>query len=310
MSYEGEMLKKLNMPSKEKVELALLRTLFNHNGVIREFGTGEEIVEEIADSFNLNKEQRNTYLETIYRKENRLKKSNLWHRLLFRAADDLAKQKLVSRPTITYQLTNRKEWMLTEKGYDRALILIGIPSLVKEKLSIKSFEVEKLAKKIKLKQKPIDYDPINLRKPKSQSTRTLSLRNRSFRQVIIETYEFKCAVCGLKIHSPKNFQWEVEAAHIVPHSFNGKDDVWNGLSLCRFHHWAFDVGWYSFDQEFQIVSSEFLKDLPTEMGKMWGHDFVRLLVNQKIRIQLPKNKELWPDMRAIQWHREKILKGL
>jgi hypothetical protein len=33
---------------------------------------------------SLNQEQRTAYLETIYKKENRVKKSFLWHRLLFR----------------------------------------------------------------------------------------------------------------------------------------------------------------------------------------------------------------------------------
>ncbi len=49
------------------------------------------------------------------------------HRLLYRAADTLAKEKLVSRPTSTMLLTNKKEWMLTENGFDEALKLLKIP---------------------------------------------------------------------------------------------------------------------------------------------------------------------------------------
>src|SRR5215207_1700104 len=121
MSYERKMLEGLKMPNQKEVEQALLRSLFNNNGVIKEFGAGEKIVEEIASDFGLNEEQQTAYLETIYKKENRLKKSYLWHRLLFRAADSLAKEKLVSRPTQTILLTNKKEWMLTEEGYNRIL---------------------------------------------------------------------------------------------------------------------------------------------------------------------------------------------
>ncbi len=76
MSYEGNMLEDLKMPSRKEVENALLKSLFKHNGVIKEFGAGEEIVEEIADDFGLNEQQKNAYLETIYRKENRVKKSS------------------------------------------------------------------------------------------------------------------------------------------------------------------------------------------------------------------------------------------
>ena len=137
MSYEGKMLETLKMPSRTEVEQALLKSLFRHNGVIKEFGAGEEIVDEIANDFDLTEEQRTTYLETIYRKENRVKKSSLWHRLLFRAADNLAKESLVCRPSQTILLTNKKEWILTENGYDKALELLHIPREQKDRLSIK-----------------------------------------------------------------------------------------------------------------------------------------------------------------------------
>ena len=71
MSYEGKMLEDFAMPTRKKVEQALLKTLFKHNGVIKEFATGEEIVNEIADEFSLDKNQRTAVLERIYRKENR-----------------------------------------------------------------------------------------------------------------------------------------------------------------------------------------------------------------------------------------------
>jgi len=86
-------------------------------------------------SFNLNEKQRTVVLERIYRKENRIVKTPLWHRLLYRAADSLAKDKLVSRPTTTILLTNKKEWMLTENGYDETLKLLNIPKAQKEFLS-------------------------------------------------------------------------------------------------------------------------------------------------------------------------------
>ena len=76
MSYEGKMLEEFSMPSKEEVEAVLLKTLFKHNGVIKEFASGENIVNEIADEFRLNNLQRTVLLERIYRKENRIVKIN------------------------------------------------------------------------------------------------------------------------------------------------------------------------------------------------------------------------------------------
>jgi hypothetical protein len=87
MSYERNMLELLAMPARQEVKNAIIETLFKHNGSIKEFAIGEAIVAEIADLFSLNKDQREAVLERIYRKENRIVKTPLWHRLLYRAAN-------------------------------------------------------------------------------------------------------------------------------------------------------------------------------------------------------------------------------
>lgn len=64
MSYEGRMLEELKMPSREEVEKALLAALFKHKGVIKEFGSGEEIVDEISEDFVF----RNNSEQPIYKR--------------------------------------------------------------------------------------------------------------------------------------------------------------------------------------------------------------------------------------------------
>lgn len=302
-SYEGKKLQDLMMPSQEDVEEALLKTLFNNNGVIKEFGAGEKLVDDIADVFSLSKEQRVAYLETVYRKENRVKRSYLWHRLLFRAADALAKAKLVSRPTQTVLLTNKREWMLTEDGYNHVLGLLKIPFEEKESLPIKSYEVQKIIKKIYDQEQTEDYNPFT-DKNSVKVTREIKLRKRAFGQAVKEAYDYRCAVCGLKIYSPNTLLWEVEAAHIVPHSANGKDDIWNGIALCRLHHWAFDVGWFTLEDDYQVLVSEKMETLPSGYGKVGDYDFLERLSKGKLRILLPKKRNIYPHRNAIKWHRE------
>ena len=164
MSYESKMLHDLEMPTRREVMQTLLKSLFENNGVIKEFGAGEKIVDDIADDFGLTEEQRTAYLTTIYKKENRIKKSYLWHRLLFRAADSLAKEKLVSRPTQTIRLTDKREWMLTENGYNHILKILHIPLTEKEILPIKSYEVQKIVKKICGHERPLNYNPFEIKK--------------------------------------------------------------------------------------------------------------------------------------------------
>ena len=306
MSYEGKMLEQLAMPTREQVKQVLLRTLLKHGGLIKEFGGGEEIVREMADAFGLSEPQRSAFLETLYRKENRVKKALLWHRLLFRAADALAHQKLVSRPSQTFQLNGTREWMLTEKGFDEALRLCNIPYAQKDFLSIKSYEVQKVVKKLVESQKPANYDPIDRSKRISKTTRESALRGRGFRQAVIQAYDWRCAVCGLKIKSPDSLAWEVEAAHIVPNRALGRDDIWNGVAMCHLHHWAFDAGWFTLLDDYKIQVSSQLRYLPSDFGQIGGYEFLRVLADKRIMICLPDREQIRPHQSALCWHRQNI----
>ncbi|MEW6108810.1 MAG: HNH endonuclease [Nitrospirota bacterium] len=306
MSYERAMLERLAMPPRKQVEQALLRALLKHGGVIKEFGAGQEIVDEIADDFGLNEEQRSAFLQTVYRKENRVKKALLWHRLLFRAADSLAKEKLVSRPTQTYNLTKKTEWMLTEKGFDEALRLSNIPVTKKNVLPIKSFEVQKVVKRLNESPRPENYNPFDKEKKVRKVTRESTIRMRGFRQAVIEAYSYKCAVCGMIINSPDSLSWEVEAAHIVPHNSMGRDDIWNGLALCHLHHWAFDVGWFTLLDNYMINVSSQYYSLPSDFGKLGDYEFIRILAKKNRRIHLQGRSEIYPHHNAIRWHRQNV----
>ena len=304
MSYESSMLQQLAMPTRAKVGRALLRTLLKHGGVVKEFGAGQEVVDEIADQFQLNEGQRTAALETIYRKENRVKKALLWHRLLFRAADSLANDGLVSRPTQTFQLTQKREWMLTEKGFDEALRISDIPTTEKDSLPIKSYEVQKVVKRLLETRRPENYQPFDRNRKVVRTIRETALRVRGFRQAIIEVYDFRCAVCGLKMNSPDSLCWEVEAAHIVPHASFGRDDLFNGMALCRFHHWAFDVGWFALLDNYKIRVSSKLSYLPADFGRVGEHELIRVLTKRSAGIRLPSRRQVYPHISSLRWHRE------
>ncbi|MDR2518261.1 MAG: hypothetical protein LBD13_02480, partial [Spirochaetaceae bacterium] len=106
--------------------------------------------------------------------------------------------------------------------------------------------------------------------------------------------------------SPDSLSWEVEAAHIVPRGLNGKDDIWTGIALCHFHHWAFDVGWFSFYDNYRIVISSKIERIPDDFGKVGNFNFRRnSLESNKIMI-LPGNDSLRPHVNALEWHRSHI----
>lgn len=305
-SYEGAMLKQLAMPTRQQVEQALLRAMLKHGGVVKEFGSGEQIVMELADECGLNPLQRSAFLETVYRKENRVKKSVLWHRLLFRAADSLAKEALVTRPTQTARLTNRREWMLTESGFDQALALCKIPPAEKQHLPTKSYEVQKIVKKLLRAHVPDKYSPFDTTKRFTTITTESLLRARGFRQAVVEAYGYKCAVCGLKINSPDSIRWEVQAAHIVPNGLRGRDDICNGVALCRLHHWAFDVGWFTLLDDYKVQASPKVCSLPKGIGKIGNYELFRALEARHPKISVPARREICPHPSAISWHRQNV----
>jgi hypothetical protein len=133
----------------------------------------------------------------------------------------------------------------------------------------------------------------------ARSTYTVSAPKRedAFRHLVLREYDFCCAVCETKFRLAKLV--EATAAHIVPKHKNGTDDPRNGLALCRTHHWAFDVGVFSLDEEYRVLMSPRAKQAET---RNFG-----LLDLDKNSIILPKNEILRPHPEAIAWHRSNVM---
>ncbi len=87
----------------------------------------------------------------------------------------------------------------------------------------------------------------------------LVYRQKGFRDAVIQQYQGKCVVCGKKRQTPPPQRYECEAAHIIPKSKMGADIVQNGIALCKLHHWAFDVGWISYDINRKLIVSPLLE---------------------------------------------------
>ena len=307
MSYESKVFKELSLPSKQEVLDVILTELLRDKGHVKEFGSGDQLfMNTLADSFGLSEKQRSFLMQTIVRKEDRLKTFPAWHRLLFRAADLAAKQGLLARPTETLKLTGNREWMLTEKGIDEALRLLKIPVAKKDFLPVVTYEVEKIKKSLEKAQRIENYNPVDPSKKARKITRESLLRSRGFRQAVLEAYDFSCSVCGLKVSSPDTLQWEAEAAHIVPHRFFGKDDIWNGIAFCRFHHWTFDVGWFTLRQDYKIEVNQLISKMPEHLGFMGSFDILRQTTRTNQIIRLPERQEIFPHKNSIDWHRNNV----
>ena len=124
------------------------------------------------------------------------------------------------------------------------------------------------------------------------------IREPGFRRAIMRIYDYTCVVCNLQILT-LNGESVTEAAHIIPFTNSNNDDVRNGISLCKLHHWAFDRFLFSVDESYYVTVS----DLMTENGPAeW-----KLASLDGTGILLPEQQELYPAKEAFAWHREKML---
>ena len=126
------------------------------------------------------------------------------------------------------------------------------------------------------------------------------LRGALFKRLVPKTYEYKCAITGMKVITMQDYNM-IDACHIIPFNISKDDTVSNGISLCPNLHRAFDRGMISLDDTFTVIVSESFSEDETNNYSL------RKLKGSKIL--LPFDKKLYPSLDKIRWHREKVFKG-
>lgn len=132
---------------------------------------------------------------------------------------------------------------------------------------------------------------------KTELTRNVKVRlvQRFFRDTVLASYDFACAVCHLAIPQMLN------ASHIIPwsKSKSRRIDPRNGISLCALHDRAFDRGLITFDENYSVIISKILKS--KRKCQMFEIAFKEM--NGK-KIKMPER--FLPDQNALEYHRQKI----
>lgn len=123
------------------------------------------------------------------------------------------------------------------------------------------------------------------------------VRNRVFRKIVLDAYDCRCAITGLKLINGGG-RAEVQAAHIKPVDASGPDIITNGLALSGTAHWMFDRGLISLSDELEVLVSRQVNDADS----VWG------LVNKSRRAVVPASPALRPHPSYLAWHREVCFK--
>jgi len=138
-------------------------------------------------------------------------------------------------------------------------------------------------------------EPYTGKKPKEKTRFKEKVREAGFRHAITSIYNYTCSVCNMRILTLEGAS-VVDAAHIIPFSVSSNDDIRNGIALCKLHHWSFDEGLISIDENYCVMTTPLLSaQRPTE----W---LLTELTNKQI--MLPQNEALYPAQEALHYHRE------
>jgi putative restriction endonuclease len=140
--------------------------------------------------------------------------------------------------------------------------------------------------RLKLKESPEDYHEVS--------------RSTAFRRVVVQAYDYACAMCQIRVFTPEGHA-AVAAAHIVPWSESQNDDPRNGMALCGLHHWTFDRGLLGVTPDYRIQVS------PVVPADERGAEPILLLAGRKLH--LPAERTFCPAKRALKWHREHIFRA-
>jgi predicted restriction endonuclease len=131
----------------------------------------------------------------------------------------------------------------------------------------------------------------------TEVARSIKVRlvQRFFREAVLASYNYACAICGLKVISMLN------ASHIIPWSVDSKRraDPRNGLGLCVFHDRAFDRGLIGIEDNYKIIVSKEVK-----VRSVPALHKVGLIDIEGKNIRMPDR--FIPDSAALSYHRENI----
>ena len=141
--------------------------------------------------------------------------------------------------------------------------------------------------------------PFSIEKDIASVETEMPVRSAGFRRAIMQIYEHTCAVCELNIRASSG-ESVTDAAHIIPFSVSYNDDIRNGISLCKSHHWAFDAGLISVNEAYEVIVSPAM----TEQGPT-----ASMLTGLRDReIWLPGEPEHRPAPEALAWHRQTVMR--
>ncbi len=121
-------------------------------------------------------------------------------------------------------------------------------------------------------------------------------RDKAFADVVLEQYDFSCAVTGMRYHAEHIV--EAQAAHIIAKTKSGSDDPRNGIALSHTAHWAFDKGMFTISDQYEVVVHP--------KARLASVNRFPILDLHGQPINRPADEAFWPHKNALAIHKQEV----
>ncbi len=140
-------------------------------------------------------------------------------------------------------------------------------------------------------EEPVYHEPIT---PGQEDDTTRVLRSRSFRDLVLYFYGYRCAITGKNLLIDYRDFNNLEAAHLRARAAGGGSNPSNGMALERNLHWAFDKGFFTVTDDYKVEVHPEAMRVPYLKDKH-GSD-----------LSVPEDSRTRPNKDSLQWHRENV----
>ena len=141
----------------------------------------------------------------------------------------------------------------------------------------------------------VEAPPVEQQRRIEQVLSNRKIRDASFRRQVIDAYDGRCAVTGLRLVNGGG-KAEAQAAHIWSVADGGPDVVRNGIALSGTVHWLFDRHLISLNDELGLLVAH--NRVPAELRSLFALQMNRIL--------LPANSAHHPHPAFVRRHRERF----
>ena len=152
--------------------------------------------------------------------------------------------------------------------------------------------------------------PLVAVRERSEALVAVLRRSADFRRQVISAYEERCAVSGFRLGRVpvSRAAGLLDAAHIRPVSYDGSDDLTNGLPLTPTLHRLFDAGLFTL--VYNQGRPEVRVSPRLEPSMVISDDArFRLDLRDGQPAAVPRDHRLWPSPDQLRFHQAKIFVG-